>query len=991
MIYPKQERDISLVLSLLERKEYRNIAITAKGGGTSTNGQCLAWQEGIILDTSRFMNHILEICLKEQYVRVQSGVVLGRLNEELAKHGYMFAPTTSTSSRVTIGGMVSTNASGIGSSKWGRTSDHLKSVRLILLGGESWDVTTLATKTSPNTLSPRIRLIIKRICEEIQKNTTQIARVFQKMPRSLTGYNLDILSQNTLHLPALISGSEGTLGIISECTLAIVKKPRHKTLLACVFKDWDACLQAGQWSVALGASCVEALDHSLLTAARNDITWHSQPLATKLSQITDSTLTVQLVEFDATDQTEIEDIQSRCIKAIESHGKQHKIIAWHFSSSEEERLALWNIRKNAVGLFAASSSSAHSSLRSCAFIEDAAVHPQDLPEFIKAFGAILDKHQVPYGMYGHLDAGCMHVRPKLDTAAPQFAKQIARISEDIKNLSLKYKGLLWGEHGKGLRSQYTKEFFGDTLYDSLQVIKTLFDPHYQLNCGKICPPQNYSDEAIPQVDEVPMRADHEHSIPHLDKELFADAYRCDGNGLCFSVHSHDIMCPSFRATGSRVHSPKGRAAIIRAWLQQSQLSSGRATQKHSNIAKIRLQLTKPFKARLQQKSSFYEHESDDISEHLYHSLNGCLSCRACSGTCPLKVDIPELKSRFLDIYHKQRPRPLRDYIIAFSEDILPRLARNTLLRTLYNTTISLKPSLWFMKHVIRLCDPPPLCDGTQHLKKHHILHSYSPPQPSLLIVADMMSLALEKDLLHYSFHFLEAVNLSPYLAPYSASGKSWHLRGFLKRFSHIALTRHQHLEKLAASHTLMGIDPAFTFTYRGDYAKYLPKNSPRNWHVLTPQECLHQLFQKKDACGESIKSLKQSASKWRALLVEHCFERTTLAGSAKLWQEVCAKMDISLEYQPMGCCGMAGFFGHEKEHLKESKDIFSIHWQNTLNTFIAETPGHITPVFLVPGGSCRMQIKRFFSKKNCHIYHPLEWLGRLCKTHYEVSPKPVIC
>lgn len=158
-------------------------------------------------------------------------------------------------------------------------------------------------------------------------------------------------------------------------------------------------------------------------------------------------------------------------------------------------------------------------------------------------------------MFGHVDAGVLHVRPALDMCDPQQEILMKQISDEVVALTAKYGGLLWGEHGKGFRAEYSPAFFGEQLYAELRKVKAAFDPHNRLNPGKICPPEGV-DAPMLQVDAV-KRGTYDRQIPIAVRSSWRGAMECNGNGLCFNFDVKSPMCPSMKITSNRIHSPKG--------------------------------------------------------------------------------------------------------------------------------------------------------------------------------------------------------------------------------------------------------------------------------------------------------------------------------------------------------------------------------------------------------------------------------------------------
>ena len=257
------------------------------------------------------------------------------------------------------------------------------------------------------------------------------------------------------------------------------------------------------------------------------------------------------------------------------------------------------------------------------------VPPEHLAAFIQDFRQVLDGYGLEYGMFGHVDVGCLHVRPALDLKDEADEALIRVITDRVKDLVLKYGGVIWGEHGKGLRGEYMPEFFGQELYDDLRRIKQLFDPTNKLNPGKLVTPIDHPTR-VKKLDEVPLRGQRDRQIPAAVREAFPSSMHCNGNGACFTVDFDAVMCPSYKFTRDRRHSPKGRAGMMREWLRQ--LS-------HTGYD---LQTEEESRGRL----SISDSTDSDFSLEVYEAMDGCLSCKACTSMCPIKVDVPDLKAKF---------------------------------------------------------------------------------------------------------------------------------------------------------------------------------------------------------------------------------------------------------------------------------------------------------------------------------------------------------
>ena len=970
IIYAASEDDICLVMKQMGEKRFRNICLTARGGGTSTNGQSLGG--GLVLDTTRYMNQILSVSPKSTQATVQSGVVLDELNRELKRHGRMFAATTSSSSRVTLGGMISTDASGIGSMVWGKTSDHILSLRLVMVGGQVLDVHRNMALDQPPW---------QRLKKWLMESASDFKAKVPSLPRFFSGYNLLCQTEeDAWNLVRLVAGSEGTLGVISQCTVRTSPLASRESLFSVIAKDMDSCLRLGDEIRQRAPAAMELLDENILKQAENDVSLQVSEETTALFQAIQNhhSPCALFVSFRDYGQQAYE----QSVQEFEEYMQQQLVENPSFVTyvcSEDPALiqSLWNIRKKSVGLYGRLATMAgrrHEPpkwIKSVSFIEDCAVSPQKVSQFIKEFRELLDSWGLTYGMYGHLDAGCVHLRPQLDQDSPDLAEKIAKISDDTFALTLRHGGILWGEHGKGFRSEYLREFLGGRLYEVFARIKEIFDPHHQLNPGKICPPYSYLESylesdlenhrAVQSKPLIPLRADKEKAITPVLKSFFFSAIACDGNGMCFQHDPEAVMCPSYQATGSRIHSPKGRAMLLRQWLWQ----------KSQDVFPHDGGSQQPVRSIFRFKRGF-QHR-DPFASEVYEAFDGCLSCKGCTRGCPLHVDIPELKSRFLYHYHGSQRRSLRDIFLGSAERLLPWVASFRLSRAIYHFATR----SWLRALLVRLSgmtDFPLLHYQPRHRPRHG--ESYD-----VIMIPDLMSRYMAKDMLAHARSVFGALGTKVFEAPYRESGKSWHTMGFLRCFRKVAIQNQEHHRRLKDAHpqaSLVAIDPGLALVYRQEYKTLaevdgINQNSPSAEQVWLPQELLKRLTDS----HPDLPNLKKW-SQHQVYLFGHCFETSSTASAGRQWVEVMAKFGVDITEKKVGCCGLAGFWGYKQENAETSQKIFELSWLKAIKETCHEGTQNI--VLLITGGSCRHQVARFLPAEEARrvtIYHPLEYLALL--------------
>ncbi|MEA1625252.1 FAD-binding and (Fe-S)-binding domain-containing protein, partial [Salmonella enterica] len=637
IVFPRSTADVILVMRLAAQDEFRSVTFTPRGGGTGTNGQSL--NNGVVIDLSRYMNRILEINPEQGWVRAEAGVIKDQLNAYLKPYGYFFAPELSTSNRATLGGMINTDASGQGSLVYGKTSDHVLGLRSVLLNGELLDTAPLPVSEARRCAQEESAAgeLYRTTLESCETHRQTILESFPKLNRFLTGYDLrHVFSDDmqTFDLTRILTGSEGTLAVITEAKLNIMPIPEVRRLVNVKYDAFDSALRNAPFMVEAQALSVETVDSKVLNLAREDIVWHS--VSELITDVPDKTLLgLNIVEFCGDDEALIDRQVASLCERLDSlmANNEAGVIGYQVCRELSGIERIYAMRKKAVGLLGNSKGAA----KPIPFVEDTCVPPEHLADYITEFRALLDSHHLEYGMFGHVDAGVLHVRPALDMCSPEQEMLMKQISDDIVGLTAKYGGLLWGEHGKGFRAQYSEAFFGDTLYRELRRIKGAFDPENRLNPGKICAPLT-SDAPMMQVDAI-KRGTYDRTIPVEVRNTFSGAMNCNGNGLCFNFDVKSPMCPSMKVTQSRFHSPKGRAGLVREWLrllaEQGTDPALLSQAVPQNRISLRGLIEKIGNTRRASRGEY------DFSHEVKESMSGCLACKACSTQCPIKIDVPE--------------------------------------------------------------------------------------------------------------------------------------------------------------------------------------------------------------------------------------------------------------------------------------------------------------------------------------------------------------
>jgi FAD/FMN-containing dehydrogenase/Fe-S oxidoreductase len=936
--FPRTTEDLVRIARVAAEERFKSLVLAPRGGGTGTNGQSLT--EGLVVDVSRHMNRILEINTEERWVRVQAGVVKDQLNAALAEHGLFFPPELSTSNRATIGGMISTDACGQGSCLYGKTSNHVLELTSVLLDGTVWTSLPLQDET--------LRLVQRRtdlvgavhlLVDTIQREQAGlIATHFPKLNRSLTGYDLAHIrdAQGRFNLNAILCGSEGTLAFLAEAKLNLVRIPKHAALVNVRYNSFDAALRDAQELIRFGAASIETVDSKVLGLAQEDVIWDS--VRAYFPEDNGERATgVNLVEFVGHTEAEVETPLARITAALTEAGQTSGRRGFTVASGEADVAAIWDMRKKSVGLLG----NMHGDARPIPFVEDTAVPPENLADYIAEFRAALDARGLAYGMFGHVDAGVLHVRPAINMKDPAQERLIREVTEEVVAITKKYGGLLWGEHGKGVRSEFSPRFFGP-LYPALQSIKAAFDPRNQLNPGKIAAPE---DGELLRIDGLTTRGQLDRTIPPPVRTAYDEALHCNGNGACFTWDPDEAMCPSYKATRDRRHSPKGRASLTREWLRQL---AAIGFDPAAESASLRRRPTWRNYAERLRNTRARRRGEPDFSHVVKDAMDGCLACKSCTGQCPIKVDVPTFRAKFLELYYSRYLRPRRDYLVGALETMLPAIGK---ARGAYNFWLDSPPGRAMMR-ALGLVHTPKFSRISMRRELASRGIADATPQAlsalsaaerarSVVLVQDAFTSWYETDVVLAVLDLMQAIGFRPFVAPFRPNGKPLHVHGFLGAFTRAASRNASMLRALAETGVeLVGVDTSMTLTYRSEY--FMLPDADRPPPVLLPQEWLARHL-------DAIPRPPQQGGEF--FLLPHCSERALAVSTLRDWQAAFAAAGASLSVLPSGCCGMAGTYGHEAEHRATSEQIYAMSWGPHVAN-LAET-GRL----LATGYSCRSQVK----------------------------------
>ncbi len=421
---------------------------------------------GVILDFTKFMNAILSV--GNNNVTVQPGLVLNALNTELGKSGMFFPVDPASAAECTLGGMIGTNAAGAHGVRYGATKDHVQSLTIVLANGEQ---VTLPHSRAKNSDSSFFSNIARTLTPLLREHAATIREHFPPVLKNSSGYNLkDAVAHQDVDFLKLIIGSEGTLAIVVEATLATATLPLHRQGALIYLRSYDQATDATLQALDLGPSAVEILDHTYVALAKG-----FKPETDRL--ILNEATALLYVEFEGPSAKEIH----QSILNLNRVVAPIRPLKFLPLSTEQELQTLWELRERASQVINSGTSTNKSS-----FIEDVAVPPARLPEYIIGLGDILKKYEIGFSLYGHAGTGNIHCATFVDLTDLRHYRVIDTIALEVYDLAISLGGTLSGEHGDGfVRTPFLQRLYGPEVYEIFRSVKRTFDPNNILNPGKI--------------------------------------------------------------------------------------------------------------------------------------------------------------------------------------------------------------------------------------------------------------------------------------------------------------------------------------------------------------------------------------------------------------------------------------------------------------------------------------------------------------------------
>jgi FAD/FMN-containing dehydrogenase/Fe-S oxidoreductase len=887
-------RHVEEVASTLEIARTLGVPLTSRGGGTSIAGNAIG--RGIVMDFSRHLNRVLDVDPAGRTARVEPGTVHAVLQKAVLPHGIRFGPDPSSHPRCTIGGMIGNNACGNRALGYGRTSDNVVAMTHLLASGESL-VTGYDELGTPFANGPQALLTDLRTATAAH---LQAARTeFDRFGRQLSGYAVQHLLPERFDLGQVLIGSEGTLGVLTEATVRLVKDPDHRVVVAIGFRDIVAAGHAAPTVVTFGPTACEGMDERLvevLRARRGDSAVPPMPRGGAWL----------LVEIAGDDRAEVLE-RAHALQAI-GLGIESSVV-----QDPKVQARLWRIREDGAGL----AGQAPSGRPAWPGLEDAAVPPERLGDYLARFDELVTAHGLTSAPYGHFGDGCMHVRLDYPLERPDGLKVLREFLTEAAGLVAEFGGSISGEHGDGrARGELLSLMYSPSAITLFGAVKHAFDPGNLLNPGVLVDPDPFDADVRPAG--ISYRKDLAFTYLHDNGDLSQALHRCTGVGKCRADNSAagGVMCPSYLATREEKDSTRGRARVLQDVVRG---------------------------------------EIDWRDPAVADSLDLCLSCKGCASDCPTGIDMATYKAEALHQRYKGRLRPRSHYTLGW----LPRWAR------LAGRTPRLANLATHLPGVKKLALLGAGVDSRRSVPEfartpfrrwwsRQAEATRTTGTPVMLFV-DSFSDAFSPAVAEATVQLLREAGYEPRLpSAGTCCGLTWITTGQLDAARGILGNTVQELAQAArAGIPIVGIEPSCTAVLRSDAVELLA-HSPlaedarlvaRSTKTLAELLATTEGWTPPDLSGTTV------------IAQPHCHHHAVLGWTAD--QALLARTGANVTTLA-GCCGLAGNFGVEIGHYEVSVKVAE---QNLLPALDAAPDA----VVLADGFSCRTQITDLADRPSVHL------------------------
>jgi len=915
VLVPRRREDVQ---AALEVASDLGIAVLPRGGGSSLAGQGV--NTALVIDFTVHLNDILEIDPETQTARVEPGVTLDDLNRAAAEHGLMVGPDPASANRATLGGMLANNSTGTHSITYGNFIRHVQRAEVLLADGTPavfgpLDRNGWQERMRADGLEGAIYRGLEALLADGGRDTIEADTPSHW--RRNNGYRLETLLEEERNLAKLLCGSEGTLAVATEITCGLVEKPAQTALGVAHFETRDDALRAVTTVLDTDPTAVELFDGVAI-----ERTQQTPGYADRLTFLDGTPGAVLITEYTGDSAGEVTAQLDALDQVLTDSERGYSVVRVVEPDAIDN---VWSIRKEGLGLLMG----VEGDYKPWAFIEDASVPVENLADYIDELSTFVDETDTRAAYYAHASAGCLHVRPFVNTRDEAEVEKMERIARESLDLVKKYGGVVSSEHGDGLvRGWANPEILGEDLYELCRTAKSVFDPDRILNPGRVvdAPPMTEHLRMGPDYQTRPFRTELDFS----GEGGFAGAVeKCNGNGACRKLRA-GTMCPSFMATREEKDSTRGRANALRSALA-GDLSDDAMT-------------------------------GDEMAD----VMDLCIQCKACKTECPSNVDMAKIKTEWQHHYWEENAMPLRTRLFAWQPD-WARWVSGTPLATVVNWLGRRRPLRALGEQLLGIDaerDVPPFAPQTfRQWFRAQEWPAADESGPRVVLFADSFNGCHTPPPLQAAARFLHATGHRVELpGPRTCCGRTLLSKGQVSAAQRRALRTVEVLHPYAEDGVpIVGLEPSCILTLRDEFLDLLP-GEPRAETVAEAVYTFEEYVAERAEAG-AFADVTWTPEGDEMLVHGHCHQKALTGTEAT--ERALSLPGYRVTAVDGGCCGMAGAFGYEAEHVDVSKQMAELRLAPAVRSAAPDT------TIAAPGFSCRSQIKDVTDRT---ARHPAELL-----------------
>ena len=901
VVIPNGPEDVVAAVAIC--REYR-APVLPRGTGTAPSGQTT--NVAVVFDYSKYYNQIVELDPDSRRAVVQPGVICDQLRNAAEEFHLTYGPDPATHEYCTFGGMLGNNSCGTHSLMAGKTSDNVIELDVVLYDGTRMTVGATSDEELERIISAggRKGQIYSDLRDLRDRVADRVRAEYPDIPRRVSGYNLDqLLPENGFQVARALVGSEGTCANVLHATVRLVPSPQHRRTVLFGYPD---VFQAADHVPVILERCkpigLEGFDDQLIKnmIAKSRLAAERQVLPEGRAWL--------YVEFGQDDPEAATEEARRAVEAL-ADGPQ---VDTRVLLDKTENVSAWKVRESAVG-----DSRAPGYMDAEGNWEDAAVHPDKLGAYLRDFQQILDDHRYRCVYYGHFGQGCVHTRMDFDLKSAAGVKTFRSFMEKCADLVVAYGGSLAGEYGEGHgRAELLPKMFGPELMQAFNDFKRIWDPDWKMNPNRLIGDVKLDEGLRLGPDYRPPQLQTHFAYPD-DGGSFATAIeRCFGMAKCRNLGSL-TMCPSFHATREERHSTRGRSRLLFEMLKGDPITDG--------------------------------WRDDAVKE----SLDLCLSCKGCTGDCPVQVDIPTYKAEFLAHYYARRRRPLNHYMLGLLPWWGQVAARTPRLANALSHAPGLAPAGKRMLGIAEERDAPRFARQTFR----DWFAQRTPPASAatakrVVLWPDTFTNLFEPHAGKAAVDVLEAAGFSVEVPQkHVCCGRPLYdfgMLGLAKRT--LKSTLEALSEPIEAGVPVLVLEPSCASVFRDELRKLMPHDEHAR-RLVSQTVVLDELLDRYAPDWEPPRLGR------RALVHGHCHQKAVIGAQPDLLR----RAGVDAEMTKAGCCGMAGSFGY---HAGEQYDVSMRVGEQFLLPAVRSADADV--LLVADGFSCRTQIASGTGRRALH-------------------------